>query len=55
MIYLCSRRTPFFFSGAYYGPHQGRTGYPIKTKNENPMAYNEKPVCLPSCTADTWK
>jgi len=24
--------------GAYYGPQQGRTGPPIKTKNENPLA-----------------
>jgi len=27
--------------GAYYGPHEGRTGYPIKSTNANPMAYNE--------------
>ena len=27
--------------GAYYGPSEGRTGSPIKTKNENPLAYDE--------------
>ena len=27
--------------GAYYGPHEGRTGYPIKSTNANPMAYDE--------------
>ena len=27
-------------SGAYYGPHEMRKGYPIKTKNANAMAYD---------------
>ena len=27
-------------TGAYYGPHEARTGYPIKTKNGNAMAYD---------------
>ena len=27
--------------GAYYGPSEGRTGSPIKTTNENPLAYDE--------------
>ena len=26
--------------GAYYGPHEKRTGYPIKTTNGNAMAYD---------------
>lgn len=28
--------------GGYYGPHESQKGYPIKTKNENPLAYDEK-------------
>jgi len=28
--------------GVYYGPHEGRTGYPIKAQNGNQIAYDEQ-------------
>ena len=34
----CSPKTTA--AGAYYGPHETRTGYPVKTRNGNAMAYD---------------